>query len=287
MAADLRRQPAEQLVLDGEIIALDKRGKPCFQCLQGYLEAMNRPGSQEAAAIIYYVFDLLYLDGYDLRQASLERRKETLERVLLPSKQVRLLEHFEGDGTVIYRAAVEQGLEGVMAKRKDSRYESGRRSASWLKIKSVQTDDFIVGGYTQGTGNRAHSFGALLLGYYDDNGHLVSAGHVGTGFDERALGDLKKRLDAIKTERSPFTEEPEVNGEATWVRPEIIVEVKFSEWTREGRLRAPVFLRIRDDKPAAQVRNISSIIPPRLEPLLNPGLRQANLTKLWPVSSMH
>ncbi len=254
IVADLRRQPAAQLVLDGEIIALDERGKLCFQCLQGYLESVGRAERQgkDVAAIIYYVFDLLHVDGYSLRDVPLVLRKRVLERVLQSSQQVRYLEHFEGDGTAIYKSAVEQGLEGVMAKRKDSVYTPGRRSADWLKIKSVQTDDFIIGGYTGGTGNRARTFGALLLGYYD-NGRLVPAGHVGTGFDDRTLADLKKRLDAIRTEQSPFAVAPEVNAPATWVRPEMVAEVKFSEWTRDGRLRAPVFLRLRQDKPAGQV----------------------------------
>jgi len=267
IAAALRRQPAAQVVLDGEIVALDKRGKLCFQCLQRYLETMKGPDSQgeEAAAVIYFVFDVLYLDGYDLRELPLTRRREILGRVLAPSKLVRPLEQFEGDGVAIYRGAVEAGLEGVVAKRRDSIYESGRRSANWLKVKSARTDDFVVGGFTLGTGNRAAYFGALLLGQYDGSGRLIFAGHVGTGFDDRALADLSKRLDALKTEKCPFAEEPEVNTPATWVRPELVVEVKFSEWTRDGRLRVPVYMRVRDDKPAEQVARSEATAEPVLD----------------------
>ena len=266
----LRNQPAAELVLDGEIIALDRKGKLCFQCLQGYLESLGRPDTQgeEAAAIIYYVFDILFLDGYDLSQVPLAQRKGMLGRVLRPSKQVRLLEHFEGDGEAIFRGAVAQGLEGIIAKRKDSIYQAGRRLSGWLKIKATRSDDFVVGGYTRGTGSRTRTFGSLLLGYYNDGGQLVPAGHVGTGFDERALTDLRKRLDAMATEDSPFAEMPELNAPTTWVRPEIVVEVAFTQWTRDGRLRAPVFLRLRDDKSPAQVHlspviSAPASVPPR------------------------
>ncbi|OGO30942.1 MAG: DNA ligase D [Chloroflexi bacterium RBG_16_56_11] len=252
----LRRQPAASLVLDGEIIALDEKGKLCFQCLQGYLESMGRRDNQgpAAAAIIYYVFDILYLDGYDLSGVPLTGRKEVLDRVLSTTPAMRFLEHFEGEGEVIYHAAIDQGLEGVLAKRKGSVYKPGQRSPDWLKIKSVKTDDFVIGGYTPGTGNRSHSFGALVLGYYNDKDRLIPAGNVGSGFDDRLLTDLKSRLDAIKTERSPFEAKVDLNTPVTWVRPELVAEVKFSERTRDGRLRAPVFLRLREDKTPDQVR---------------------------------
>ena len=262
VAGNLKKQPAAQLVLDGEIIALDEHGKLCFQCLQGFLDSMHRQSNQvkEKTIILYYVFDILYLDGYSLLDVPLAQRKKLLERILNPSPSVRLLEHFEGDGTSIYRGAIEQGLEGIIAKRKDSLYRPGQRSLDWLKIKSTMSDDFIIGGYTQGTGIRSRTFGALLLGYYDENNRLVSAGHVGTGFDDHSLEYLKKRLEATRTDQCPFTEKPNLNAPTTWVRPELVAEVKFSEWTRDGKLRAPVFLRLRDDKPLEQVRRIHNII---------------------------
>lgn len=251
VAGSLKKQPVAQLVLDGEIIALDEQGKPCFQCLQELLDS---------TIVIYYVFDILYLDGYSLLEVPLAQRRKLLERILSPSPSVRLIEHFEGDGTAIYRGAIEQGLEGIIAKRRDSLYQPRQRSLDWLKIKSTRTDDFIIGGFTQGTGNRSRTFGALLLGYYDEKNRLISAGHVGTGFDDRSLEDLKKRLDTARTEKCPFTETPELNAPVTWVKPELVAEVKFSEWTRDGKLRAPVFLRLRDDKPPEQVRHTQNII---------------------------
>lgn len=271
----LSRQPAAQLVLDGEIIALDARGKPCFQCLQGYLESMGRSDGRagEATAIIYYVFDIIYLDGYELHTVPLILRKKLLERMLRPSGAVRLMAYFEGEGVAIYRGAVDQGLEGVIAKQKDSPYEMGRRSSNWLKVKSTKTEDFIIGGYTQGAGNRARTFGALVLGYYDDRERLNPAGHVGTGFDDSALNEMKKRLDTLKTEQSPFAVMPKLNAPVTWVRPELVVEVKFSQWTRDGQLRAPVYLRLREDKPAGEVRRTQTYASPAASSLQQPPAR--------------
>ncbi len=254
----LERQPASQLVLDGEIIALDARGRLCFQCLQGYLKTINRIKSDQTeppSAIIYYVFDILYLDGYDLRGVSLKQRKKFLRSVLETSQDIRLVEYFAADGQAVYRAAIENGLEGVIAKRRDSIYEPGKRSDSWLKIKEVNSEDFVVGGFTRGTGKRAKTFGALLLGYYNDEKNLQYAGNVGSGLDNDTLLALKKQLDKIRIRQSPFSTKPEPAAGVTWVKPELVVEVKFSEWTRDGRLRTPVFLRVRDDKPAASVRS--------------------------------
>lgn len=257
LAESLIRQPASRLVLDGEIIALDSKGKLCFQCLQGYLKSINRIKTSRAeppSAIIYYVFDILYLDGYDLTGVPLKQRKKLLHAVLSTNQDIRLVEHFAADGLTVYRAAIENGLEGIIAKRQDSLYEAGKRSRNWLKIKEVTSDDFVIGGLTRGAGNRAKTFGALLLGYYDNDKNLQYAGNVGTGFDSETLVKLKKRLDATSIKRSPFTTEPELPVEVTWVKPEMVVEVKFKEWTRGGRLRTPVLLRVRDDKPADSVR---------------------------------
>jgi bifunctional non-homologous end joining protein LigD len=255
VAAGLASQPVAQAWLDGEIVALDGQGKICFECLQGYLESVGRKEKlpTDATAIIYFVFDILYLDGYELLKAPLERRQELLARVLRPAATVRLTEHFEGNGEVIYKAMVAEGLEGVIAKRRGTSYEPGQRSRDWLKVKAVQTEDFVVGGYTAGTGNRARTFGSLVMGYFDDDKKLMPAGNVGTGFDEKLLADFKKRLDALKTDKSPFAVPPEPGPPVTWVRPEMVIEVKYAEKTRDGRLRAPVFLRLREDKPAVEV----------------------------------
>jgi bifunctional non-homologous end joining protein LigD len=243
----LAGQPADELVLDGEIVALDEKGRACFQCLQD-------SNSHHRYPVFYYVFDILYLNGYDLSSVPLHLRKRLLDGLLVPSSDIRPVEYLEQDGLALYEAALKNGLEGVIAKRKDSLYIPGKRSRGWLKIKSVLSDEFVIGGYTQGTGNRAKTFGALLLGVLDDSGRLVFAGHVGTGFDERLLLEVKKRLDAIRSDRSPFKVDPAINAPATWVRPVLVAEIKFAERTADGLLRAPVFLRLRYDKSPSEAR---------------------------------
>ena len=270
LAESVKRQPAKQLILDGEIIALDAKGKLCFQCLQGLLKSMKRPEKFEApSAVIYYVFDILYLDGFSLTKVPLIRRKELLKSMISPTDDLRLVEHFATDGPTVYQAAIKNGMEGVVAKGIDSIYEPGKRSRNWLKIKAAASDDFVVAGYTPGTGNRTKTFGALVLGYYDNEQELQPAGNVGSGFDNDTLADLRKRLDFLIAKSAPFKTKPEDSKDVTWVKPEIVVEVKFAEWTRDGRLRAPVFLRVRDDKPANAVHPLKAVDPPG-EPADNP-----------------
>ena len=156
------------------------------------------------SAIIYYVFDILYLDGYDLMRVPVSTRKELLRSVLVPTEDVRLVEHFEKDGQTVYEAAIKNGLEGVVAKRKAGIYEAGKRSKDWLKIKAVNSDEFIICGFTQGTGNRSKTFGALVLGYYDKNNMLQPAGNVGTGFDSGLLLSLKKELNRLTIKSLSF-----------------------------------------------------------------------------------
>jgi len=261
LVTDLSRQPVSELVLDGEIIAMDKKGHQCFQCLQNYLKSVNHADAEAKINIplIYYIFDILYLDGYDIRGVSLRHRKELLGSVFKPSNSIRLIDFFESDGERLYHAAVDNGLEGVMAKQLDSLYESGERSGKWLKIKSVLSDEFVIGGYTKGQGSRAHTFGSLLLGYYDEKGRLVFAGHVGTGFDDESSSELMNRLGTLQTDSCPFAEVPSTNSRTVWVQPELVAEVKFSEWTQDGRLRIPVFLRLRQDKAPAEVHLVSTI----------------------------
>lgn len=254
---ELSRLEGRSLALDGEIVAPDERGVPSFQRLQRRLNLereadLRRMESQ--VPVIYYVFDLLYLDGYDLRSVPLAERKAALAQALPPSQQVRLLEYFQEDGEAAFQAALEHGLEGVIAKERSSLYEEGRRSRWWLKVKALLSDEFVIGGYTRGMGSRADTFGALLLGRFDENGRLTYVGHVGTGFDDQSLAELRARLEALQTPRCPFAQSPPQNAPATWVRPELVAEVKFAQWTRDGHLRAPVFLRLREDKPAAEVR---------------------------------
>lgn len=203
--------------------------------------------------LIYYVFDLLYLDGYDLCGARLLDRKELLKNALVTTARIRLVDYFTGDGKIIFEAAMKQGLEGIVAKQADSVYEAGKRSQNWLKIKSTLSDEFVIGGYSLVRGGREQTLSSLLLGYFDTEGKLRFAGHAGSGFDEDTLKHLRNRLDAMRTERSPFADVFELNAPTTWVRPELVAEVKFSQWTRDGRLRAPVFLRLREDKAPAEV----------------------------------
>jgi bifunctional non-homologous end joining protein LigD len=257
LAEELARQPAETLVVDGEIVALDDEGRPSFERIQQRIGLMREPDIRRAEAehpVFFYAFDLLYLDGYDLTSVPLDERKALLARVLLPTGRIQLIEAFEGEGEAAFRAAKDLGLEGVVAKRRDSVYEPGRRSRAWLKVKATQSDEFVVAGYTRGQGGRAGTFGALVLGSYDDDGTLVFVGGVGSGFDDRTLAALRARLDTMQSEDCPFAAPPPPVAEATWVRPELVVEVKFAQRTSDGMLRAPVFLRLREDKPAEAVR---------------------------------
>jgi len=185
-----------------------------------------------------------------------------LHNILRVSDQVRLVDYFDGAGEKVYKAALDNGLEGVVAKQVDSTYQPGERSHDWLKIKSMRSDEFVIGGYSAGEGARTGTFGALLLGYFDDKGRLKYAGHVGTGFDERMLADMKKRLEALKTDKRPFSKLPPLNAPTTWVRPELVAEIKFSEWTQDGVLRIPVFLRLREDKAPAEIRKGEEISSP-------------------------
>jgi bifunctional non-homologous end joining protein LigD len=199
-----------------------------------------------------------------------------LERLLLPSDRIHLLEHFEEEGEAAFDAATGHGLEGIIAKRRDSAYESGRRSKHWLKVKATQSDEFVVGGYSAGLGGRADTFGALLLGYPGDDGRLTYVGHVGSGFDDRTLVDLRKRLEAMRADGRPFSEEPPLKTPTTWVRPELVAEVKFAQWTEDGHLRAPVFLRLREDKPATEVRP-AEVVPAPAGQAPSPATDSASL----------
>jgi bifunctional non-homologous end joining protein LigD len=233
LSAELARQAVAGMILDGELVAFDASGKPSFNALQ------NR-----APAVVFYCFDLLFFAGMDLRKSPYSDRRRYLAQCLLPSPLVQLV-HAAQDGEALHKAALASGLEGIVGKRKDSRYESGRRSASWLKIKSTQSAEFVVGGYTQGKGSRA-PLGALLVGYWDED-ELRYASHVGSGFNTGSISQVHQRLAPLKRRTRPFAEKPPLHGPTTWVEPELVAEVKFQDWTEDGYLRAPVFLRLRDD----------------------------------------
>ena len=250
IVAELQAQLGEELVLDGEVVALDERGLPDFELLQnsgGFPQAGKTDRVDSKATIKYYPFDLLYMNGMSLYWVPLFERKSLLTQVLIPGEKVQPVEYVEGDGESFFDAAVQLGIEGMVAKRRDSAYEPGARSGSWLKIKTTQSQEFVVAGYTKGSGARSSTFGALLLGYYERD-ELLYAGKVGSGFDRAALEDLHELMRGLHTDRSPLAADPELDRiDAQWVRPNLVAQVKFSQWTDDSRLRAPVFAGLRFD----------------------------------------
>ncbi|MGD0361003.1 MAG: DNA ligase D [Bryobacteraceae bacterium] len=261
---------AGQAILDGEIAALDEKGVARFELIQPRIAQSDAHAVSHMARsrpVVYFAFDLLYLNGYDLRQVALAERKELLESILTPTGILRYSEHFPGAGDAMLQAARETGVEGLVAKRANSRYES-RRSSEWIKIKIVERQEFVICGFT--AGERDH-FGALVLGVYD-NGKLRWAGNVGTGFDQKALAFLRRQLDPLVTADSPFPDAPKVGKDVTWVKPELVAEAKFANWTGEGRLRAPVYMGLRPDvNPTDCVREMAGPAPSPPKEVLLPG----------------
>jgi bifunctional non-homologous end joining protein LigD len=243
---------AVNAVFDGEIVAVDAQGRPHFQDLQ------NSMSSREDRILYYYVFDVLYAAGHDLRGLPLRRRRAILEKILPVSQTVRLSEAIEGTGRAFFRAAEMNGLEGVVAKDMSSPYRSGGRTREWLKIKAQKRQEAVICGFTRPRASRKY-FGALILGAFK-KGQLIYIGHVGTGFTELTLRDIHAKLAPLVTPRSPFAEEPKTNMPVTWVVPRLVCEIKFSEWTDEGLMRHPVFLGLRQDKSAREV------VPEEAEP---------------------
>jgi bifunctional non-homologous end joining protein LigD len=255
---ELRELPslikAKQAVLDGEVVALDDQGRPSFSLMQqraGIRSGIKRTRSNPEIPVLYYVFDLLYLDGFNLMKVNLEERKEMLKTVVTDSDLLRYSEHFIGEGKQLYEAAKEQGLEGIIAKRRNGCYEQ-KRSREWLKLKITRRQECVIGGYTDPRGSR-ENFGSLILGLYDDKGRLIHVGHAGSGFNEAAHADMWQRLKKIETDKSPFHGKVEATRRPHWVRPELVAEIKFTEWTHEGqsgavKMRAPVFEGLRFDK---------------------------------------
>lgn len=236
------------VIIDGEIVALDDEGRPKFQLLQDYLKFKE-------GQLVYYVFDLLALDGVDLTKRPLSERKEKLNEVLPKSNVIVFGEHIEKEGEKFFEAASVQGLEGIMAKKADSTYQPGVRGRDWLKIKTHRRQEVVIAGFTKPRGSRKY-FGSLILGVYE-RGKLVYVGHCGGGFDERSLSDIYKKLRPLVVKVSPFGYEPGTNELVTWVKPKLVGEVKFAEWTNEGLMRQPVFVGLREDKKASEVKRES------------------------------
>jgi len=251
--------PAASAMLDGEIVALDEDGRSAFQLLQAYDTGERRP------PLCYYVFDLLHLDGRDLRALALHERKALLEPLLAEAGEpLRFSADIVGDPVQLLTEVKSRGLEGLIGKLRGSPYESGRRTGAWIKLKCVNEQEFVVGGYTPPQGTRPH-FGALLVGYYEQE-RLRFAGKVGTGFNDAVLRSLWEQFQPLRREDCPFPDLPEKHaGEwvqnitpaimrrCTWVEPRLVCQVKYTEWTRDGKLRHPVFLGLRQDKSAADV----------------------------------
>jgi bifunctional non-homologous end joining protein LigD len=243
IVAGLRLQPVAAAVFDCEIVAIDAQGQPSFELLQQRMNLQD-PGAianaERTIPTMCYVFDVMHLDGYDLTRAALRDRREVLSRVLLPTGQVAQVFAIPAGAEDAYQAAVSAGFEGLMAKRADSRYEPGKRSGAWLKRKKLDTETFVVGGFTPGTGHRRSSFGGLILGERVD-GRLEYRGKVGSGFTDRDVATLRKALDATATPESPFAGPTPDDRVATWVRPEMAVEIEYANRTAANILRAPIF----------------------------------------------
>jgi bifunctional non-homologous end joining protein LigD len=239
------REIGHDVVLDGEVVALDEKGRGSFQLLQNYLKTRN-------GTLRYYVFDLLYIDGYDIRELPLEERKKILSEIIDETDLIKISGHVERNGKEFFEAAKKQGLEGIIAKNRNSPYRTGARSKDWLKIKTHMRQEAVIGGFTEPRGSRKQ-FGALVLGVYDGK-DLNYIGHTGGGFDERKLKDVHARLKKLAIKESPFKTPPKTNAPVTWVKPELVSEVSFQEWTSDGRMRQPIFEGVREDKDPREVK---------------------------------
>ena len=245
---------ARRAILDGEIVALDDQGRPSFSLMQqrtGFRPGKSRLPRREGVPVIYYAFDVLYLDEFDLRRVPLEQRKQLLEERITNSEVVRFSDHYPEKGLALFEAAAQKGLEGILAKKRDSFYDE-TRSREWLKIKITQRQECVIGGYTDPEGSRAY-FGALVLGLYDRERRLIHVGQAGTGFDQKTLKEMHSSLEPLATNKNPFYGEIGGLRKVHFVQPKLVAEIKFTEWTHETseggvKLRAPVFMGLRPDK---------------------------------------
>jgi bifunctional non-homologous end joining protein LigD len=247
----------ESAILDGEIVVLNEKGFPDFQMHQRRMNVDYSKDIERLAKELpstYYFFDILYLEGKNLQSLPFVDRRQILSSVIIPNDRIKISDFIEEKGIDTFQKLRDFNLEGMMAKKKSGQYIQGARSADWLKLKNVQTQDCIVIGYTKGEGNRQDYFGSLLLTMYDEKGELAFVGHTGSGFDFNLLDKLYRRLEKMKIESCPIRYVPYTNREPVWVRPELVVEVKFHGWTNDRIMRAPIFLRIREDKPPSECR---------------------------------
>jgi bifunctional non-homologous end joining protein LigD len=243
---------SKSTVIDGEIVVLDENGIPSFQAHQ---RRMNVESKKEILVLssetpcTFYAFDVLYYEHEDLKKLSYLDRRNILSQILGPNDTIKISDYIEEKGIDILKHSKALGLEGIMAKRKSSVYREGVRSRDWLKIKNIKTQDCVVIGYTKGIGNRVNLFGSLLLAVYcTKEGKFRFVGHTGSGFDFELLNKLYSKLQGIRTDSMPIDHLPYMNRQTTWVKPLLVAEIKFNEWTKDGIMRAPIFLRFREDK---------------------------------------
>jgi bifunctional non-homologous end joining protein LigD len=255
----LRLLNTENTILDGEIVALDSKGRSSFQLLQ------NRDSGDQAPPLFYYIFDLPQQNGTDLRSVPLVDRQARIRKSMRrPAGVLRVSQVLKGDGDALLEQAGKLGLEGLIGKKAHSLYETGRRSGAWIKLKTHREQEFVIGGYSDPTGGRQH-FGALLLGYYESR-KLRFCGKVGTGFNDSTLRSLRTKFRKLESTECPFTNLPESRSgrfgsgmtraemkRCHWLKPELVCQVRFSEWTDDDRLRQPVYLGLREDKNASDV----------------------------------
>jgi len=253
IVAGLAAFGGDDMILDGEIVALGADGRPSFNALQNRAQRRGEKDiadAQRQTPAVLVCFDLLHFAGVNLRSTPYVERRRYLSQCLLPNAHIQLI-HAGKDAEALYAAAIAAGYEGVVAKRLDSLYQPGQRVTTWLKVRPVRSAEFVIGGFTQGKGAR-EPLGALLLGYWEDGG-LKYAGHVGSGLDDATVAELTRRTRELQRQRSPFTEKPPIHRPTRWLQPRLVAEINFIDWTPAGLLRAPVFARLRDDVPAQSV----------------------------------
>lgn len=248
VVADSLQKLKHAAVIDGEVVLLDEDHKPNFQKLQQYEDHYNLP-------LVYYAFDLLYLDGENLMELPLTNRKELLKKLIENNYDpvIKYSDHIQTTGKAFFKTAQEANLEGIIAKKADSNYTLGVRSKQWLKIKYQLNREAVIAGYTEPRGGRKH-FGALILAQYNEKGELEYMGHTGTGFNQQSLKELWTKMQSLITTASPFSKKIKVNMPVTWIKPVLVCQVHFTEETSEGRLRHPVFMGLRIDKKNKEVK---------------------------------
>lgn len=274
LVAEALQRLGIRAVLDGEIVAINKQGLAEFQLLQNW---QNNPSGN----LHYYVFDILWLEGYDLTRIPLVERKRILQRIIPADHPVlKYSDHVLGEGEQFFKVALDGGLEGIMAKRVNSKYELGNRGEAWLKIKVNQRQEVIIAGYTEPRKTRKF-FGALLLGVYKDN-ELIYVGHTGSGFNTKTLEQIYKKLQPLVVDKPPFVNPPKTNMPAHWVKPRLVCEIKFTEWTKDLQARHPIFMGLREDKDPKDIRIEKSVTMSSMEKGLKPTPKKTAAKKAAP-----